>query len=115
MTDRRTTLVIQGSETEAFPVPAEVPQGLPLSPILFLFYNSELLNLCQRPKEGLSAISFTDNINILAYSRLTESNCHILEADYTKCLVCAKRYEIKFTPSKYKLIHFTKSHCQFNL
>lgn len=56
MTNRRTTLVIQGVETEAFSVPAGVPQGSPLSPILFLFYNSELLELCQRPKEGLLAI-----------------------------------------------------------
>ena len=68
ITNRRTTLVIQGSETEAFPVPAGVPQGSPLSPILFLFYNSELLDLCQRPKEGLSAIGFADDINMLAYS-----------------------------------------------
>jgi len=86
ITNRRTTLVIQGSETEAFSVPAEVPQGSPLSPILFLFYNSELLDICQRPKKGLSAVGFADDINILVYSRSTESNCQILEAGYAKCL-----------------------------
>ena len=68
MTDRRMTLIIQGSETESFPVLAGVPQGSPLLPILFLFYNSELLDLCQQPKEGLSAIGFADDINMLAYS-----------------------------------------------
>ena len=31
MTDRETTLVIQGHETAAFPVLAGVPQGSPLS------------------------------------------------------------------------------------
>jgi hypothetical protein len=56
ITDRKTILVNQGSETKAFPVPAGVPQGSPLSPMLFLFYSSELLDMCQRPKEGLSAV-----------------------------------------------------------
>ena len=46
ITNRRTTLVIQGSEIEAFLVLIEMSQGLPFSPILFLFYNSELLNIC---------------------------------------------------------------------
>src|SRR3981081_1225183 len=114
MTDRKTTLVIQGTETESFSVLAGVPQGLPLSPILFLFYNSELLDLCQRPKEGLSAIGFADDINMLAYSRSTESNCQILEAGHAKCIDWAKCHGMKFVPSKYELIHFTRS-CQFNL
>ncbi len=114
MTDRRTTLIIQGTETEAFPVPAGVPQGSPLSPVLFLFYNSELLDLCNRPKEGLSAIGFADDVNMLAYGRSTESNCRILEAGHARCLDWARRHGMKFAPSKYELIHFTRSR-RFNL
>jgi len=87
MTNKKTTLVIQGFETKAFLVLVEVPQGLPFSLILFLFYNSELLNLYQQPKEGLLAISFTDDINILAYNRLVKSNYRILEVNYTRYLV----------------------------
>ena len=109
------TLVIQGSETEAFPVLAGVPQGSPLSPILFLFYNSELLDLCQRLKEGLSAIGFADDVNMLAYSRSTERNCRILEAGHARCLLWARRHGMKFAPNKYELIHFTRSRHQFNL
>ena len=86
MTNRKTTLVIQGHETTIFSILAGIPQGSPLSPILFLFYNSELLELCQRPKEGLSAVGFADDINMLAYSRSTEGNCRILEAAHTRCL-----------------------------
>ena len=114
MTNRKTTLVIQGYETTAFPVPAGVPQGSPLSPILFLFYISELLNLCQRPKEGLLAIGFADDVNMLAYSRSTEGNCRILETGHSRCLDWAKRHGMRFAPSKYELIHFTRSR-QFNL
>jgi hypothetical protein len=115
MTGRRTTLVIQGSETKAFPVPLGVPQGSPLSPILFLFYNSELLDLCQRPKEGLSAIGFADDVNMLAYGRSTESNCRILEAGHLRCLGWARRHGMRFAPTKYELIHFTRSRSLFNL
>ena len=115
VTNRRTTLVIQGSETEAFPVSAGLPQGSPLSLILFLFYNSELLDLCQRPKEGLSAVGFSDDVNMLAYSRSTESNCQILEAGHSRCLDWAKRHGMKFALNKYKLIHFTTKSRQFNL
>src|SRR6187402_1977695 len=91
-----------------------VPQGSPLSPILFLFYNSELLELCQRPKEGLLAIGFADDVNMLAYSSSTENNCQILEAGHSRCLEWAKRHGMKFAPAKYELIHFAKSR-QFNL
>jgi len=114
MTNKKTTLVIQGSETKAFPVLAEVLQGLPLLLILFLFYNSELLDLCQRPKKGLLAIGFADNINMLIYSRTTESNYQILEIGYSRCLDWARYYEIRFALLKYKLIHFTRGR-QFNL
>lgn len=114
ITDRKTTLVIQGTETDVFPVPAGVLQGSPLSPVLFLFYNSELLDLCNRPKEGLSAIGFADDVNMLAYGRSTEGNCRILETGHARCLDWAKRHGMKFAPSKYELIHFTRSR-QFNL
>jgi hypothetical protein len=114
MTDRETTLVIQGQETAAFPVPAGVPQGSPLSPILFLFYNSELLDLCQRPKEGLTAVGFADDVNMLAYSRSTETNCKILEAGHARCLDWARRHGMRFAPTKYELIHFTRGR-KFNL
>jgi hypothetical protein len=109
MTGRKTTLVIQGAETEAFLVPTGVPQGSPLSPILFLFYNSELLDLCQRPKEGLTAVGFADDVNMLAFSRSTETNCRILETGHSRCLDWAKRHGMKFAPTKYELIHFTRS------
>ena len=109
------TLIIQGFETKAFLVLAEIPQELPFSLILFLFYNSELLDLCQRSKEGLSIIDFTNDVNILVYSRSIESNCRILEVSYIRYLVQARRYEIKFVSSKYELIYFTRNHYQFNL
>jgi hypothetical protein len=57
-----------------------------LSPILFLFYISELLKIYNWSKEGLSAIGFADDVNLLAYSQSTETNCQVLEEAHTKLL-----------------------------
>lgn len=51
---------------------------------------------------------------MLAYSRSTENNCRILEASHARCLDWAKRHGMRFAPTKYELIHFTRRR-QFNL
>ena len=115
MTDRTTTLVVQGQESEPFPVTAGVPQGSTLSPILFLFYNAELLDICNQPRQRLSAVGFADDVNILTYGRSTEINCHTLEHIHSRCLDWATRFGMSFAPAKYELIHFTRHRTKFNL
>ncbi len=53
--DRSTSLVLYDHKTEPFNVEAGVPQGSPLSSILFMLYNSELFDICRPPYEGLSS------------------------------------------------------------
>ena len=55
MSDRTTTLVIADTETAEALVTAGIPQGSPLSPILFLFYAAKLLEKCNSTTERLSA------------------------------------------------------------
>jgi hypothetical protein len=115
MTDRTTTLLFQGEESEPRRLLASLPQGSPLSPILFLFYNAELIELCNNPRERLSAIGFVDDVNILAYGPTTQGNCSRLQQAHSKCLEWAKRHGIHFAPSKYELIHFTRRRNAFDL
>jgi hypothetical protein len=109
ITNRSTTLVIQGHETPTFPINAGVLQGLPLSLILFLLYTVELHRIYNHLWEGLSGIGFADNINLLIYSESTEANYRKLEQVYEKLLQWAQKHKIKFALIKYKLIYFTRS------
>jgi hypothetical protein len=49
ISNRTTTLCLLGYNTYAFPTDTGLPQGPPLSPILFLFYNANLVNACNLP------------------------------------------------------------------
>jgi hypothetical protein len=102
ITARTTTLVIQGVESELFEVEAGVPQGLTLSPILFLLYNSELLRICNQAKKRDSAVGFADDVNILTHSTSTERNCRTIEDIHTQCGAWARRQH-ELHPSKYEL------------
>ena len=56
------------------PVHISIPQGLPISPILFLFFNASLIK--DYARIGLKTVirGFINNISILAYSLITEDN-----------------------------------------
>lgn len=115
MTDRTTTLVLSDTETDEFPVPAGIPQGSPLSPILFLFYAAELLELCNNPSERLSGCGFVDDTNLLAYGPTTEGNCRALARAHDRCLDWARRYGASFAPEKYQLMHLARKPKRFNM
>ena len=85
-----------------------MPQGSPLSPILFLFYNAPLLEALNQSNLRLSLLGFADDINLLAYSESTVVNCTTLELAHDQCLAWASTHGMRFAPQKYTLTHFTR-------
>ena len=83
--ERRTILAIGGFTLEERTANIGIPQGFPLSPILYLFYNADLLEICNNIRLRTSATGFVDDINILTYSESTEENCEKLSKVYEKC------------------------------
>ena len=87
MTNRSTTLCFQGKESQLVRPKAGIPQGSLLLPILFLFYNVELLEICTSTEPGVTASGFVDDVNILAYSQSTTGNYRKIEKVHSRCLV----------------------------
>ena len=53
MSNRQTTLAFDGEESPVFPVLTGIPQGSPLSPILFLFYMQSYWSSAHVPRRAL--------------------------------------------------------------
>ena len=105
---RSTTLVFDDSESYSIPIHCGVPQGSPLSPILFLFYISELHETVHTPSSGVSALGFADDTNLLAFGHSLKSNLLKLKNTHHKCLSWAARHGIVFSPEKYEILHFSR-------
>jgi len=46
--------------------------------VLYLFYNANLLKICNNIKLQVSVTSFVNNVNILTYKKLIKRNCKML-------------------------------------
>jgi hypothetical protein len=86
LSERSTTIVVDGVEIAPQSLAAGVLQGSLLSPMLFLFYNALLLEALDLPELCLSTLGFADDINLLTYSESIVVNCITLESAHNWCL-----------------------------
>ena len=62
-----------------------IPQGSPLSPILYLFYNSDLINRClDRTDLDIVTTGFVDDIGLLIVGNSTKDNYSALRRIYNE-------------------------------
>ena len=115
MTDRKTTIQLSEYESSSFSINTEISQGSLISLILFLFFNSELINACTQLRKGISSVRFIDDVNILIYDDSIANNCKKLKAVHRKCEQWAQRHDAHFTSVKYELMHLTKTSKWFNM
>ena len=85
-----------------------IPQGLPISSILYLFYNANLLEKSKNIALSITPTRFVDNISLLTFSNTTERNVRNLKKAYRKYLNWARTYGSRFNPDKSELIYFTE-------
>lgn len=107
--DRRTRIAFPGHQSDWISTKTGIPQGSPLSPILFLFFISELLEEFQRVIGDTLAFGFVDDTNLITWGESARDNCRRLEGAHSRCIAWAKRHGAIFAPDKYQLIHFTRS------
>ena len=96
-------------------VNVDISQDSLLSSILYLFYNVNLLKACDNIKLRTSFTDFINDVNILIYKEFMKCNCKVLSEIYNRCEQWSKMYDIKFSKTKYKLIHFTRISKWFNM
>ncbi len=85
-----------------------IPQGSTLSPILFSFYNSDLIDVCNSPDLPATGIGFVDDADVLAFRKSTKETCFVLKEIHSHCLTWGDMYGASFAPHKYMLVHIPK-------
>jgi exonuclease III len=113
--ERTTTIKVFEGESVLFNTETGIPQGSPISPILFLFFIADLLDATNDIALRVSAIGFVDDIHVLTYGDSTERNCRTLERIHERCEEWANKHGAQFAPEKYELIHFAKRPKSFNM
>jgi hypothetical protein len=104
--DRSTTLKIQEYTAPSAPIQTGIPQGSPVSPILYLFYNADLIEACKT--EDTEAVGYIDDVSILAVGPSAARNCKTLKKIHRKAEEWACKHGSQFAPAKYELVHFTR-------
>ena len=105
--ERTASIQVNGhtSETQELPQ-AGLPQGSPLSPILFLFFNADLVQ--RRIDSHGGAIAFVDDFTAWVTGPTAQSNKEGIEAIINDALNWERRSGATFEAEKTAIIHFTR-------
>ena len=106
--ERTATVALEAFESERQPIAqAGIPQGSPLSPILYIFYNANLIG--QPVDKTKGALGFVDDYSPWVVGDNVDENIQTLQTTIiTKTERWARESGATFEPSKTGLIHFTR-------
>jgi hypothetical protein len=108
LTDRLIALAFDGQKEGLQPVATGIPQGSPVSPILFLFYLCNLFEDLKRPWTigKLSTPSFIDDCALVVTGDSEESNSSYLSRVAGQAFAWAEDNYVQFDDVKIDLMHF---------
>lgn len=104
LNERQVRLAFDGEIEEFTEVNTGIPQGSPISPILFLIYISKLFS-----SNTVFHISYVDDVSISVATLSLERNMEILQREANKLIEAAASMAILFDDKKIDLIHFVKT------
>lgn len=102
MSNRTLKLIFDGQVEETKPIDTGIPQGSPISPILFLIYIRDLFN-----SSAVKFLLYIDDISLTVSSTSFKKNVKILEREAKKLYQLGEKNAIDFDLKKTELIHFS--------
>jgi hypothetical protein len=106
--NRRATILVNGHCSERTELEqAGLPQGSPLSPILFLFFNADLVQ--QKLDQNGGSIAFVDDYTAWVTGHSAEANRENIQAVIDQAMDWERRSGATFESDKTVLVHFTRN------
>jgi len=106
LANRRTRLRMPEHTSPSFNTSTGIPQGSPISSILYLLFNADLIDNCTNPREKTYAHGWVDDASILAEGYTEEETTRKLQTIHERAQEWATQHASVFAPNKYQLIHF---------
>ncbi|KAJ3486250.1 hypothetical protein NLI96_g4374 [Meripilus lineatus] len=114
LTERTTSLRFDDFVSELLRASTGIPQGSPMSPILYLFYGADLLEIEAKETRDRFAAGYIDDTTLAAVSPTIEENITKIEDMAKKALEWSRTHACKFDISKFQLVHFTRNERKYN-
>lgn len=86
--------------------PTGIPEGSPISPILYLIYNSDLIEDCADEANHVSTSGWVDDVGMMAAGHSENETIGKLQCASATADQWALRHTSVFDKQKYQLIHF---------
>jgi hypothetical protein len=113
--NRTTTLTMNRKMIVSFSMRIKFFQEFSLFFVLYLFYNVDLLKMCDKFEINTKFLKYANDVNILIYDKNTNENCRNLKRVHKFCEKWATRHEFLFVSIKYELIYFIKNSKKFDM
>ncbi len=112
MTDRKVQLVIDGHDNKERDIETGIPQGSPVSPILFLIYISGVFNKVSEASPLVTSLSFVDHLGFIASGSSVKEVVKTLEEIACTVLEWGTLNAVTYDTVKTEAVLFSKSHRQ---
>lgn len=104
VTNRVVRIRLNGLVSPKTKVHCGLPQGSPVSPILFMLYLSPLFLL----GSAKNKFGYADDVALLRTSSTLQENAALLSRDLQEAIDWGQEEGITFDSGKYELLHFTR-------